>query len=625
MKKYFAIIIGLFFLQVATAKKIMIKKPSFYITKIEPQNWWTNMVNDTVQIMVYGKNLQNMQAIAESKTAKIVNVYAVDKDYAFVDVVIAKNTKPQDILINFVSKYGDIITKKYPILQNPNWKPAGFNQADLVYLIMPDRFSNGTLQNDNVPDMEQSNRSKVDGRHGGDLQGISMHLDYIKKLGATALWLTPFQEMNDSNTSYHGYGASNFYEADARYASGTKNAEANNNAYISLTKNCHDMGLKVVMDVVLNHIGAEHDWTKHNPPISNWVHDSSQCNFQMSVLNDPHSTTQDANTMEKGWFWKGMPDLNQNNPRLATYLIQNNIWWVNTAKLDAIRLDTAPFSDKNYLTQWATALQKEFPTLSLVGEVWSNHNTPNATSYWQKNTRNADGYNSKIPSVMDMPLWENLVNGLDKDTAIYPYFILAQDYLYEHPENNFVLVGNHDMARFYTAVGENFDKYKLGLLFIATTRGIPQLYYGDEIAMMGVKGINDGIMRKDMPGGWANDAKNIFTQNGYTTSDIEMQALTFNTKLWNWRKTNLAVQQGQLKHYYPKQNVYIAKRSYKNKTTIMIFNFSKATKILDPKEYKEVLSGFTNSKTIFSSKNTDFVINKNLQIPGYGYLIIEVE
>jgi glycosidase len=282
--------------------------------------------------------------------------------------VLTKQCKPQQLQLQFTSN-GNSTTINYPILTNDHFAPAGFNQSDMAYLIMPDRFSNGNVNNDNVDGMEKIKRYFEGGRHGGDLQGIANHADYIKNLGATTVWITPFQEMNDSTYSYHGYGASNFYAADARYTTGTKDDTRNNQAYVNYVSALHSKGLKVIIDVVTNHIGGAHPWQKLKPRITDWVHDSTISNFEIPALTDPYAAQKDVLSMEKGWFVPSMPDLNQSNPRMAKYLIQNHIWWVQTAHIDALRLDTAPFSDKRFLTQWSSAICKQYPSISIVAEV----------------------------------------------------------------------------------------------------------------------------------------------------------------------------------------------------------------------------------------------------------------
>jgi neopullulanase len=594
------------------------------ITKIEPPNWWVNMANDTVQLMVYGNDLQNLQISTTSKEVQITNVLAQHNNIAFVDVVINKNCKPQDVLLLFNKNN---ITKevKYPLLMNDGFKPGGFNQSDMVYLIMPDRFSNGNVNNDNVEGMEQAKRYFEGGRHGGDLQGIANHADYIKNLGATTVWITPFQEMNDSTYSYHGYGASNFYAADPRYATGSKDIQRNNETYVNYVKALHAKGLKVIIDVVTNHIGGSHSWQQLKYRITDWVHDSTISNFEIPALTDPYAAQKDIVSMEKGWFVPSMPDLNQSNPRMAKYLIQNHIWWVQTAHIDGIRLDTAPFSDKHFLTQWSTALYKQYPTISIVGEVWSSFNVPSINKYWQATNTNKDGYNSGMRSIMDMPLWENLVKGLQTDDASKVYHTLGQDFLLDQPQNNFILFGNHDMERFFTSVDGNVAKYKLGVLQIATLRGIPQLYYGDEIGMQGKKNVNDGFVRQDMPGGWSGDAKNIFTKVGYDANSQELQLLDFNTKVWNWRKSATVVHNGKLRHYLPSNGVYMYERYIGTKKVVVVLNYKNQNATISTKQYPETFIDNSNPKIIFNADLATFNASKSsITLPPYGYIVLGI-
>jgi len=591
------------------------------ITKIEPPDWWVGMQNDTVQLMVYGKDLKDMQFTFQYEGIKILKVENKEDNYAFINLYIPKDAKPNIIFIKAdKGKYHSAIS--YKLHANDHYQPKGFNNADLVYLIMPDRFSNGNTQNDNVKEMEQSNRNHPGGRHGGDLQGIANHLDYIHSLGATTVWLTPFQEMNDDRYSYHGYGTSNYFEADARYTSGKKGSEENNKQYKDFTEACHQKNLKVVMDVVTNHIGNKHEWQTHYPRIKNWVHDSIINQFDMPSLTDPYATIADQTNMEKGWFVPSMPDLNQSNPRVAKYLIQNHIWWIKYAHIDGLRLDTEPFSEKHFLTQWASALQKEFPTLSIVGEVWSAHNQPPIGNYWQQSTTNKDGYSSQIEHIMDIPLWENATQAFKNNDAQKLYYTLSQDFVYEHPEKNFGILGNHDMERFFTTVDSNVAKYKLGIIFLATTNRIPQLYYGDEFGMTGKKNKDDGYVRADMPGGWDGDAKNIFNGNGFAESDKEMGLLRFNQEIWNWRKKQAVIHNGSMKHFYPKQGVYIYQRSLNNQKVIVVLNLKNEKIIINQIDYAEILKGLTANNVQFISENTT-VNATTIDLPAYGYIILQ--
>ncbi len=596
------------------------------VNAIEPPNWWVGLNYDTVQIMFYGTGLSNASITTTNKDIKIVSTLCSNSLYAFANVVLNKSCKAVTVNFNITTAQG-IETVQYNLDAKPSYTPNTFGTQDLIYLIMPDRFSNGDTSNDYVTAMEPTNRAKIDGRHGGDIQGITNHLDYIKELGVTTIWLTPFQEMNDATGSYHGYGTSNFYQADARYTTGSRNNSAANNAvYKNFVQQSHNKGLKVIMDVVLNHIGDKHPWRINSPRLQNWVHeDSVKCNFEMSTLTDPYASLQDAYSMEKGWFVPSMPDLNQSNPMVTKYLTQYTLWWIAYAGLDGIRLDTAPFSEKNSLSYWAKSVRNVYPNINLVGEVWSNYNVPNVTKYWQANNNNEDGYNSHIPCIMDFPLWENTIQAFVNNDPYKIYFILGQDYIYTNPFNKIIVLDNHDMARVNTALNNNWDKYKQAHIFLATTRGIPQIYYGSEVAYNGPKGINDGYMRMDMMGGWPTDNQSIFNGNNITSKDTTYMAHQFNKNLWNWRKTNNIIHTGKLMQYTPKDGIYAYARYKNNKVILVILNFSDKQKNINVADYNIAIGYKKCTSFNVQSGNKNNVSTNLFPLEPQGYYILELE
>jgi neopullulanase len=558
------------------------------ITKIDPPNWWQAMQNDTLQLLVYGNNIGNMQVKTRTNDAQIISVNNENQDYLIVYLKLAKTIAANYIQLEFYNK-NKTINYNYPILPNlKNWQPIGFNNADVVYLLMPDRWANGAKKNDHIEDMEQTDIAKIDGRHGGDLQGMMQHLDYLKDLGVTTIWPTPVQEMNQAKGSYHQYGMSNFYAIDPRFGLGNVADSINNNLYKQFVTEAHNKNLKVIMDVVMNHIGYDHYWMQHTPRIKNWVHDSTICNFDMPAITDPHASNQDIESMEKGWFVPSMPDLNQNNKDLANYMIQNTIWWINFAHLDAVRLDTAPFSEKNFLTKWSKTLKNEFPTLGIVAEVWSENNHPSDIGYWQQNPKNIDGYNSGLESVMDLPLFETLTTAIRDNNARKVYMHITHDNAIPDADANFILLGNHDTERFFTTINENENKYKLGMMMLATLRGTPQLYYGDELLYTGKKGINDGLMRADMQ----------FEKYNQKQQD----ALLFTKQLLAWRKTCEVVNGGKMIHYLPQNNVYVYARIKNNKSILVLCNFDNKPQQLSTSRFEEVTKKQLPT-SIMSSKN----------------------
>lgn len=597
-----------------SAKKMLINE-----LVIQPSFWWTDMKWDTVSFLLHSPNgIKEVKAI--SRLNKIISTNKINDKYTILKVIASKR---ENISVTGIDNNGIPFRNTIPIYNDTsNYEPKGFSPSDLVYLIMPDRFANGNPDNDTVPGMEPKNRANVGGRHGGDLQGIINHLDYIKKLGVTAIWLTPFQEMNDKSGSYHGYGMSNLYQTDPRYALGKTGFKLETKQNLFFQKYCeevHKNNMKIIMDVVPNHIGIAHPWMNPTTSLPEWIHDSAvRCNFEMTSLTDPYSTTRDRDQMEKGWFVPSMPDLNQQNQDLCNYLIQCHIWWIKTMHIDGLRIDTQPFNDRNFMTQWATALKQEFPQLSLVGENWCVINNVLFPAYYQANAKNSDGYNSQIESVMDFPIFENIITSLNNNDFKHLYRTLGQDFVYADASKNFVFLGNHDTERFFTSIKENYAKFKQGIILNATLRGIPQLYYGDEILMTGVKGINDGIMRKDMPGGWPDDTFNIFE------NPLDNEAYNFTSQVFNWRKGQTILHKGTFKHQLPQNNVYAYSRTYKNKSILVLLNANAKESPINLENYKDLVVTYKKWK-IATFEDNSKTSKENLSLPANGYLVLELE
>jgi neopullulanase len=567
------------------------------IDRIEPPSWFTGMKETALQLMVYGREIGSFNVITDYPGVKVKTLVKTgNPNYLFINLDISSEAVPGNVTLDFTR--GKLkLTYNYPLLAHPSGQAKGFDASDVIYLLMPDRFSNGDPANDNVAGMlEQANRSNPNGRHGGDLKGISDHLDYIKNLGVTGIWLNPFLENNQQVYSYHGYSITDLYRVDPRYGS--------NEDFKNLVTKGHNMGLKLVMDMIFNHIGSGHWWMK-DLPTDDWVHQFSnftRTNYRASAYMDPYAAKSDADLMEKGWFDNTMPDLNQNNPLVETYLTQNSLWWIAYFGIDGIRMDTYPYPEKNMMSRWAKRITDEFPGFFIVGEVWYQQEA--LTAYWSLNKINNDGYQSNLPSVTDFPLSlathrafnepDNWTDGLARF-----YLTLSQDFLYPDPFRNVIFLDNHDLTRFFTETGMRPDIYKMALSFILTTRGIPQFYYGTEIVMQGDKSQGDGFLRADFPGGWNGDNKNAFT--GQNLTETEKDAYTFTKKLLNWRKGNEVIHSGKLKQFIPENNLYVYFR-YNDKESVMVIlnNSEKETRTITRDRYFEAMDGFKSGKEIIT-------------------------
>ena len=590
------------------------------IEHVDPPSWFTGMNEDELQIMVYGKEIGFFDVKTNYPGVEIKTLVRTENpNYLFVNLSISDKAAPGTVPLTFTRGKQNTV-HNYPLLARPSGPARGFDCSDVIYLLMPDRFANGDTSNDNLPGMtEQLNRSDPGGRHGGDLKGIINHLDYLNGLGVTGIWLNPFLENNQQRSSYHGYSTTDFYRADPRYGS--------NDEFRELVNEAHKRGMKVVMDMIFNHIGSFHWWMK-DLPSKDWIHqfdEFTRTNYRASTYLDPYASESDRMLMEKGWFDVTMPDLNQSNALVETYLIQTSLWWIAFSDLDGIRMDTYPYPQPDMMARWARRVGEEFPGFFIVGEVW--YDDPSQISYWALNKINSDGYRSNLPSVTDFPVcfaahraFEGKSNPTDGLSKIYN--VLSQDFLYPEPFRNVIFLDNHDMTRIYTQTGKNLDAYKMALSFIMTTRGIPQLYYGTEIVMEGDKSKGDGWLREDFPGGWPGDSKSVTTGSGLTAN--EKEALDFTRHILNWRKTKEVIHTGRLKHYIPNDGVYVYFRYNEKESVMVIINSNeKDSKIIKGENYSESLEGFTGGIDIISGKKTEDL--KSFSIPPASAMIIELK
>ena len=570
---------------------------------VEPPFWWTTMKDRSLQILFHNSkvNVSDYTVSLSYPGATLSEVRKVENPhYLFLYLTLAPEVKAGQLPFVFTAGKKKF-NYNYELKDKANLSPLPTaSSADVVYLLMPDRFANGDVKNDTLPNYYQgAHRDNPDGRHGGDLKGISDHLDYFVDLGITTLWLNPVLENNQPRWSYHGYAITDLYKVDGRFGT--------NDQYIQLIDQAHAKGMRMIQDMVMNHIGNEH-WLFKDLPEKSWVHQFpalTKSNFRGSAMSDPYVAKADAHKMNAGWFDGHMPDLDQTNPQLATYLVQNSLWWIAYAGLDGIRMDTYPYPDKEFMSQWARRVIDEFPAFYIVGEVWINAVTTSA--YWQKGMINRDGYQSYLPSLTDFPLHDAVPAALGEkegyDTGLARlYFLLSQDFIYPDANNLLTFLDNHDLTRFSKTVGKDPAKFKLGLTFLLTTRGIPQLYYGTEWQADG-DAAHHGDIRKDFPGGWAEDKVNVFTASGRTKEQNEI--FDYTRKLLNWRKNNPTFKGGRMVHYVPENNVYVYFRTKGEARVMVILNGSDKEVSLNMDRFAESLSGVSHGTDIISGKTLD--------------------
>ena len=592
------------------------------IDRVEPPFWWSDMNISEVQIMFYGKNIaQNEVSVSSGLVIKTIQK-TENPNYLFV-TIDTKNVAAQDFVFTFKNGKKSF-TQNYALKtrrENSKYRKS-YDSSDVIYLIMPDRFANGNEDNDSSKSTsEKSNRTNPGGRHGGDIEGIINNLDYIKELGATALWPTPLCEDNDENYSYHGYGQSDVYKMDPRYGT--------NEDYVRLSAELHRRGMKNIMDYVTNHWGWKH-WMYNDLPTYNWIHQFpgySQSNYRMTTQFDKNASKIDAKNCMDGWFVPSMPDLNQSNPLVLNYLKQNAIWWIEYADLDGFRVDTYSYNDKEGISKWTKAITDEYPHFNIVGEVWMHNQAQMA--YWQKDSKIGaiESYNSNLPSVMDFTLHDAIGNVFNQDNAswdrgmIQVYDNFTNDFLYPNPDNLLVFVENHDTGRFNEIYKNDFKKYQMAMTLIATIRGIPQLYYGSEIGMNGDKGKGDADIRRDFPGGWKADSNNAFSKQGRTAE--QQKFFDFSSKLFTWRKSKDLIHSGKTTHYIPENNVYVYFRYNEKETVMVVINNNSEKQILKTNRFKENIQNFKSGKEVLSGKIID--LNTEIEIEGKSALILELK
>ena len=498
------------------------------VERIEPPSWWAGMNHPALQLLVRGESVAQLEPHIDCPGVRHVGTHRVDSpNTVFIDLELAPDMAPGVCDIRFRSQDGHEfkVAYRFEARRPGSADRKGFSSADVVYLVMPDRFANGDPDNDSPPGMlERADRSNPDGRHGGDLQGVIDHLDYIADMGYTQIWLNPVLENNEPTFSYHGYSTTDYYQVDPRLG--------DNALYRELVAEARERGVGIIMDLIPNHSGVSHWWVA-DPPTADWINHGSfvPTSHVREPLHDPHGADIDRRAFVDGWFVPTMPDLNQRNPLLATYLIQNAIWWVEYADLSGIRVDTWSYADKDFLSAWTRRVMAEYPNFNVVGEEWNEN--PGIIAYWQRGKTRDDGYESDLPSLMDFPLQRTIVPSLRGDetwnTGIVTFYrALAADFLYADPDNLLVFADNHDMHRIYHQLGADDELLRLAMVLVLTTRGMPQLLYGTEILMDHPPGASHGVFASRLPRRLARRPRQRFHRRGAVTQRCRSPAVPQN-------------------------------------------------------------------------------------------------
>ena len=594
------------------------------VTRIDPTNWFADMQDPTLQLMVYGKDIKFADVTTDYPNVKIDSLVRLDSPNYLLVYLNLKGAKPGEITLTFSNKNGKKTTKKFQLKarEMAGADRKGFDISDVLYMLMPDRFANGNPKNDVIKGMEDQlcNRNEPSLRHGGDLEGLRQHLDYFTDLGVTALWLTPVLE-NDrpadggKHSTYHGYATTDYYRVDPRFGT--------NEEYKALVDECHKKGLKVVMDMIFNHCGDYHPWAKDTRidengktikdyPSKDWFNSPNyglQTSYKLTPVLDPYASKVDMKETVDGWFVPSMPDLNQRNPHVIKYLIQNSIWWIETVGIDGIRMDTYPYADRQAMADWMKVLNKEYPNFNTVGETWVTE--PAYTAAWQKDSKLSD-INSNLKTVMDFAFFDRLSQAKNEETDDWwkgwnrIYNSLCYDYLYTDPSSVMAFIENHDTDR-YLGNGKDSTALKQAYALLLTMKRIPQLYYGTEILMNGTKTETDGNVRQDFPGGFPGDKVNKFTNEGRTKAENAM--FDWTSRLLHWRQNNDVIINGSQTQFIPHHGVYVLARQHNGKTVLTILNGKKADNQVDVARYAEVIGSHTTATDVLTGATVDLTKN----------------
>lgn len=592
---------------------------------VYPANWWTGMKMNKLQLLLRstGQPFTGKQLSTRYPGITVVKTHRFENPrYLAVDIVVSPLAKPGTVPFQ-LSGNGNTQTIDWPLREQRKGKGTAYAQgvtsADFINLLITDRFSNGDPSNDRVPGMrDQSlNRDSMYHRHGGDLQGIINHLDYMKSLGVTALWLLPVQENDRTERTEHGYAITDHYKIDPRFGGAAK--------YKELSDSLHRNGMKLVMDAVYNHVGLEH-FLEQDPPAKDWMHRwpaYTQTTYKEQTLFDPYAAPSDRKKMSDGWFDRIMPDINHHNPYMANYIIQNMVWYIQEFGVDGIRIDTYTYSDLDFANRCNKAIMDEYPNITLFGET-RVFGTPNQ-AYFNANVFNIP-FKSNLPGSVDFQcLYFGIVPALTQpfgwtDGVNRLYNTLSNDWLNQDATRNVLLLDNHDEPRFFSVVGEDVEKQKIGFQWLLTCRGVPQMYYGSEVLLKGFTN-PDGHVRSDFPGGWAGDRKNAFTGQGLTADEKAVQDLVH--QLGTFRKNSSALKTGKYMHYVPDNGLYVYFR-YDDKQTIMcVMNTDTKARTIDFGRYTERTTGFASARDVLSHQ----VMNTGEQavIPAMRMWVLELK
>lgn len=616
------------------------------VAKIEPANWYVGMKDASLQLMVYGKDIKSAEVTTDYAGVKIDSLVRLDSPNYLLVYMNVKDAQPGIMTLNFQQgKQKKKLAYELKAREKKGEERMGFTNADVLYMLMPDRFASGSTENDQIKGLNayKNDRSEPSLRHGGDLEGIRQHLDYFKELGVTALWFTPVLENNSpdhgTQSTYHGYATTDYYRVDPRFGS--------NDEYRRLCDEAHSKGIKIVMDMIFNHSGFEHPWVK-DMPTKDWfntpewllpenqakavaletmdgeakVNDKYlQTSYKLTPVVDPYASKVDMRETVDGWFVPSMPDLNQRNPHVIKYLIQNSIWWIETVGIDGIRMDTYPYADRKAMAQWMKVVGEEYPNFNTVGETWVTE--PAYTAAWQKDSKLSD-INSYLPTVMDFAFYDRINQAKHEETDAWwngfnrIYNSLVYDYLYDDPSHVMAFLDNHDTDRFL-GNGKDSTALRQALALLLTVNRIPQIYYGTEILMNGTKQVTDGNVRKDFPGGFPGDTTNKFTPEGRTNAENAM--FLWLSKLLHWRQGNDVIIKGKQTQFIPYNGVYVIARQYNGKTVLTILNGKKAENKLAVARYAEVIGNKTTAADVITGKVVN--IASDVKLAPREALIIE--
>ena len=595
---------------------LLVTSLSLQAAEVSPPNWWANMAEPTVELMVHEPGIANASVTLSHPDAQILKTQRLDSEnYLFITLDLS-NVKPGRLSFDVVADNGDRNAFQFDVKsrREDSALRKGFGPEDAIYLVTPDRFVNGDPENDNVEGFSDTlARNDKGARHGGDIKGMIDSLPYLHEMGFTQVWTMPLLENAMDSYSYHGYSTTDYYQIDPRFGT--------NSLYQKFSAEAKEQGIGIIMDMILNHIGSEHIWMD-DAPSADWIHHGRkfvQTTHYREALHDPHGTEDDTAAFTDGWFVPTMPDLNQTNPNLATYLIQNAIWWVEYADLSGIRVDTYSYSDKAFLSAWTTRLMQEYPNLNIVGEEWSVN--PLITSYWQAGSRRHDDYVSALPCVMDFPLQAALTQAL-KDEESWSgglrrlYEILASDFVYGDPYNLVVFADNHDMDRVFTQLNEQPALWDMAMTYLLTTRGIPQIFYGTEILMSHSGTSDHGVIRGDFPGGWQGDEVNAFIGKGL--SDDQKWAQQRIKTLLHLRQMQPEWFSGKLTHYTPQNGVYVYFRhnaEAPESKLMVVLNKNKQSASLDLTRFSAMLESHSDITRLSGDTQA---MPETLEVPAYA-------